>query len=105
MKKLGKSKVSARWVPKQLTEDQNASRMTIGKEHLGHFNHKENKFLNSIVTGDEVGFIMQTVTARYYSEVILKKLKEKLKKLRPRLAQKNVLLLHDTAPSDTASVQ
>ena len=38
----------------------------------------------------------QTVTARYYSEVILKK--RKLKKLHSRLAQKNVLL-HDNALS------
>ena len=30
---------SARWVPKQLTEDQKASKVTIAKEHLGRFNH------------------------------------------------------------------
>ena len=41
-KKLGMSKVSARWVPKQLTEDQEASKVTIAKEHLGHFNHDGN---------------------------------------------------------------
>ena len=28
--------------------------MTIAKEHLGHFNHDENKFLKCIVTGDEM---------------------------------------------------
>ena len=46
-----------------------------------------------------------TATARYYSEAILKRkvLKEKLKKLRPRLAQKNVFLLHDNSPSHTTS--
>ena len=27
--------------------------MTIAKDHLGLFNHDENKFLNCIVTGDE----------------------------------------------------
>ena len=41
-------------MPKQLTEDQKASRVTIVKEHLGIFNNDENKFLNSIVTGDEM---------------------------------------------------
>jgi hypothetical protein len=40
----------------------------------------------------------QTVTAKFYSEVILKNLREKLKQMRPRLVQKNVLLLHDNAP-------
>ena len=48
------SKVSTRWVLQQQTEHQNASRMTIVKEHLGCFNHDENKFLNCIVTGDEM---------------------------------------------------
>ena len=47
------SKVSARWVPKQPTEDQKASRVTIEKEHLGRFNHDENTLLNCTVTGDE----------------------------------------------------
>ena len=41
-------------MPKQLTEDQKASRVTIAKEHLGCFNNDENKFLNCIVTGDEM---------------------------------------------------
>ena len=45
----------------------------------------------------------QMITARYYSEVILKKLKEKWKKLYPRLVQKNVLLLYDNDPFHTAS--
>ena len=48
------SKVSARWMPKQLTEDQKASRATLAKEQLGHFNHDKNNFLNSIITGDEM---------------------------------------------------
>ena len=48
------SNVSARWAPKQLTEDQKASRVTIAKELLGHFNHDENKFLNCIITMNEM---------------------------------------------------
>ena len=136
-KNLSMSKVNARWVPKQLTEDQKASRMTLAKEHLAHFNHDENKFLKDFVIGDEIwvhyaepetkaqskqwkwagspppkkcklspsaskgtlvdfwdlnGLLLahfmpngQTVSAKYYSEVISKKkkkkkLKEKLKK-------------------------
>ena len=34
-KKLGMSKVIVSRVPKQLTEDQKVSRVTIAKEHLG----------------------------------------------------------------------
>ena len=52
--KIGVSKVSARWMPKELTEYQKASRLTIAKEHLGQFNHDENKILNTIVTGNEM---------------------------------------------------
>ena len=48
------SKVSARWVPKQLAEDQKEARVTIAKEHLGHFNHDENECLNCIVIVDEI---------------------------------------------------
>jgi hypothetical protein len=47
--------------------------------------------------------IDQTVTAKYYSEVILKTLREKLKQMLPRLAQKIALLFHDNAPSYTAA--
>jgi hypothetical protein len=47
----------------------------------------------------------QTVTAKYYSEVILKNLREKLKQMRPGLAQKNVLLLHDNAPPKPPQLQ
>ena len=35
-------------------EDQKASKVTIAKEHLGRFNHDENKLLNCFVTGDEM---------------------------------------------------
>ena len=54
--KISMSKVRAKWVLKQLTEDQRASRVTITKENFGHFNHDENKCLNCtcIVTGDEM---------------------------------------------------
>ena len=35
-------------------EDQKASRVTIAKKHLGHLNLDGNKFLNCIVTLDEM---------------------------------------------------
>jgi hypothetical protein len=45
----------------------------------------------------------QTVTTKYYSEEIPKNFREKLKQMRPRLAQKNVLLLHENASFHTAA--
>ena len=50
--KLGMSKAS--WVPKQLTEDQKASRVTIAKGDLGRFKQDDNKYLNCTVTGDKM---------------------------------------------------
>jgi histone-lysine N-methyltransferase SETMAR len=127
----------------------------VQKNILSRFNREGDKFLNRIITGNEMwvhysepetkaqskqwkragsqppkkfkmspsagkvmlvafwdsrGMILthfmpigQTVIAKYYSEVILKNHREKLKQMRPRLAQKNVLLLHDNAPSHTAA--
>ena len=45
-------------VPKQLTEDQNASMIATATGHLGRFYHDENKFLNCFVTWDEIGLTM-----------------------------------------------
>ena len=43
------------WAPKQLIEDQKASRVTIAKEDLGRFDHDKNKFLDCIIiTEDEM---------------------------------------------------
>jgi hypothetical protein len=51
---LGMSKVSARWVPRQLSTDQKAIRVTNAKEHLSRFNREGDKFLNRFITGDEM---------------------------------------------------
>jgi hypothetical protein len=37
---LGLSKASARWVPKELSADQKATRVTNAKEHLSRFNRE-----------------------------------------------------------------
>ena len=52
--KLVMSKASDGWMLKQLTEDQKAFRVTIAKEIWSIFVHDENKFLNCIVTADEM---------------------------------------------------
>jgi histone-lysine N-methyltransferase SETMAR len=51
---LGMSKVSARWVPRQLSTDQKATRVQPMQRTFKSFKLKGDKFLNSIITGDEM---------------------------------------------------
>ena len=50
---LGYQKLSARWVPKQLTDQHKFSRVEAGQEILRLYNLHGDEFLRSIVTGDE----------------------------------------------------
>uniref|UniRef100_A0A8D8R8P0 Histone-lysine N-methyltransferase SETMAR n=1 Tax=Cacopsylla melanoneura TaxID=428564 RepID=A0A8D8R8P0_9HEMI len=50
---LGYRKLSARWVPKQLTEQHKLNRVQTSKEFLERYELEGDNFLNSIVTGDE----------------------------------------------------
>ena len=47
------SKVSARWVPKMLTEDHKLARVSACQQLLDRFNAEGEVFLERIVTGDE----------------------------------------------------
>ncbi|GFR05533.1 histone-lysine N-methyltransferase SETMAR [Trichonephila clavata] len=46
-------KVSARWVPRQLTSTHQEQRMAVSLEHLVRYHEDGNDFLFRIVTGDE----------------------------------------------------
>lgn len=50
---LNMSKVSARWVPRLLTSDQKARRVTDSMEFLSRYEATGETFLNSIITQDE----------------------------------------------------
>lgn len=50
---LNYRKVSARWVPKQLTEDHKRQRVECAEEVLRRYEEEKDDFLDSIVTGDE----------------------------------------------------
>ena len=50
---LGYNKVSARWVPRQLTEEHKRRRMEICQTLLNRYNNEGEAFLSRIVTGDE----------------------------------------------------
>ncbi|KAJ9592242.1 hypothetical protein L9F63_001243 [Diploptera punctata] len=46
-------KVSARWVPKNLTDDHKGQRMMASLDHLTRYTAQGHDFLEGIVTGDE----------------------------------------------------
>ncbi|KAG5315261.1 MOS1T transposase, partial [Pseudoatta argentina] len=50
---LGYRKLSARWVPKQLTDQHKLNRVEAGREFLRRYKLYGDEFLRSIVTGDE----------------------------------------------------
>ena len=51
---ISMSKVCARWVPRQLSAHQKATKVNIAtNEHLIRFNRERDRFLNCIVTGNE----------------------------------------------------
>jgi histone-lysine N-methyltransferase SETMAR len=50
---LGYSKVCARWVPRQLTDELKQSRRDVCAELLERYRMEGDQFMNSIITGDE----------------------------------------------------
>ena len=50
---LGLVKLSARWVPRMLTDDQKQIRVTACTELLGRFQHDKELFLKRLITQDE----------------------------------------------------
>ncbi|KAG5320400.1 SETMR methyltransferase, partial [Pseudoatta argentina] len=50
---LGYRKLSARWVPKQLTDQHKLNRVEAGQEFLRRYKLHGDEFLRSIVTGDD----------------------------------------------------
>lgn len=53
LNELGYRKLSARWVPKMLTEDHKRQRLETSHEVLKLYGEEDEAFLDSIVTGDE----------------------------------------------------
>ena len=49
----GMSKVSARWVPRMLTDGQKRSRVDISRYLLSRYEHDPGDFIDRIVTQDE----------------------------------------------------
>jgi len=47
------SKVCARWVPKELTEEHKRKRLDVCSQHFARYREEGDNFLQQIVTGDE----------------------------------------------------
>ncbi|GFT10972.1 mariner Mos1 transposase [Trichonephila clavipes] len=62
---LGYSKVCARWVPKMLTADHKRQRVEAAQEFLAFHGTTEEEFLDSIVTGDDLGTLHHTETKEH----------------------------------------
>ena len=51
--RLGFRKVSARWVPKMLTDDHKARRRSVSEQLLNRYRDDEQSLLEDVITGDE----------------------------------------------------
>ncbi|KAJ9575996.1 hypothetical protein L9F63_007096, partial [Diploptera punctata] len=65
-------KVSARWVPKNLTDDHKGQRMMASLDHLTRYTAQGHDFLEGIVTGDESWAYHYTPETKQASAGILK---------------------------------
>ena len=52
--RLGKHKLTARWIPKSLSDEQMATRASVYSALLKRFRSKEDDFLSRLVTVDEI---------------------------------------------------
>ena len=75
--KLGLKKVSSRWVPHSLTEDQKRSRLEFAQKIVSRYGGEDGKRLKEIVTGDEMW-------AFYYDPLTKRKSMQWMKKGEPR---------------------
>ena len=73
--KLGKRRVSARWVPRLLLPEQMGVRVKMCNEYCRRYNDEDDTFLNRVVTCDEtwIHFLNQKVSNRVqYGSILLR---------------------------------
>ncbi|CAF2051960.1 unnamed protein product [Rotaria magnacalcarata] len=109
-------KITARWIPNQLTDSQRAERVRICQENLAKFKHGTWR-LCDVVTGDESWFLSQTTWTKvttdpvlihhvergqtidhdYYINNCLQPLVNEIKKQRPSSGTHAIKIHHDNA--------
>ena len=132
-KHLKVRKISARWVPHLLTDEQKRQRVKVAKKLLQMFPKYDvsnkiwaNKHSKRLIiakrslstkkvlyaiffSGEGVAIKVpvkkgKSITGKYYKDVVLKKLKKDYQKRRPATGFKHVSLLHDNAPAHTSAI-
>ena len=108
-KHLKVRKISARWVPHLLTDEQKRQRVKVAKKLLQMFPKYDKKQFAIFFSGEGVAIKVpvkkgKSITGKYYKDVVLKKLKKYYQKRRPATGFKHVRLLHDNVPAHTSAI-
>lgn len=88
---LGFRKLSARWVPKQLTEEHKLNRVQSSKEFLERYELEGDDFLYSIVTGDETWVAHYTPESKRQSQQWRHTLSPSAKKFKTTISVKKIM--------------
>ena len=89
---LGFSKVSARWIPHSLTEEEKKKRFYYSKNMLRRFKREKDKFLGNLITGDESWIPFFIHETKEKSKEWIKKGERVLLKVRPNRFSKKLML-------------
>ena len=90
--KLQMRRVSAKFVPRSLTDDQKENRVEIGQEHVASANGNEN-FLKNIITGNETRVYGYDVETKIQSSQWMRKGSPRPKKARMTRSKIMVMLV------------
>ncbi|XP_060523192.1 histone-lysine N-methyltransferase SETMAR-like [Cylas formicarius] len=124
---LGMRKLCAKMVPKVLTVEQKELRLSICEDMISRIEEEGEDWMSNVITGDESWVFQydpetkrqsmqwvekggsapqkpescQTVNGKFYIEV-LKRLKARVFRARPELAERGWVLHHDNAPAHSS---
>ena len=88
---LGYRKLSARWVPKQLTDDHKVKRVETAQEFLRRYEEEGEDFLKSIVTGDETWVAHYTPETKRQSQQWCHTSSPSAKKFKTTISAKKIM--------------
>ncbi|KAG8227149.1 hypothetical protein J437_LFUL001693 [Ladona fulva] len=95
-------KICARWVPRQLSEEQKMNRMGLSLQHLNWYTEEGEDFMARIVTGDEKKTVEKGKKMSCYEEAMLQhqaaKIDEQREQIRRRKEMEEELHKDDVMP-------